>query len=56
MVPSSPLNKRAVRYTQTNNSNYIFNKRRHQSLQMCEGEELQMTIKKLDENFQVQKI
>lgn len=57
MVPSSPIKqKEPLDILKLTTLIIFFNKRRHQSLQMCEGEEPQMTIKKLDENFQVQKI
>lgn len=57
MVPSSPIKqKEPLDILKLTTLIIFFNKRRHQSLQMREGEELQMTIKKLDENFQVQKI
>lgn len=57
MVPSSPIKQiEPLDILKLTTLIIFFNKRRHQSLQMCEGEELQMTIKKLDENFQVQKI
>ena len=57
MVPSFPIKqKEPLDILKLTTLIIFFNKRRHQFLQMCEGEELQMTIKKLDENFQVQKI
>ena len=57
MVPSSPIKqKEPLDILKLTTLIIFFNKRRPQSLQMSEGEELQMTIKKLDENFQVQKI
>lgn len=57
MVPSSPIKqKEPLDILKLTTLIIFFNKRRHQSLQMSEGEELQMTIMKLDENFQVQKI